>query len=173
MFDLQPENLFNENVKLVPLQLSDFEQLFAVACDPKIWEQHPNPNRYLQEDFKVFFDGAILSKAAFIILDTKTNEVIGSSRYYDFNANEKSIFIGYTFIGTKFWGKKINTQIKNLMVKHAFKFIDKIYFQIGADNLRSQIAIERYGATKIGEEEIEYYGETSKLNFIYEIAIKN
>lgn len=37
--------LENEKAILYPLQEMDFEALFAVASDPKIWEQHPDNNR--------------------------------------------------------------------------------------------------------------------------------
>ncbi len=56
--NLQP-TLENEFVKIQPLQESDFERLYAVACDPLIWEQHPNKDRYKREVFENFFKGAI------------------------------------------------------------------------------------------------------------------
>jgi N-acetyltransferase len=167
-FNTQP-TLENENISLQPLQEKDFEGLYKVASDPKVWEQHPNKNRYQQEVFAVYFKGAIESKGAFLILDKITNEIIGSSRYYDYNEKENSILIGYTFIGTKYWGKKINAQIKKLMIDYAFEFVDKIYFHIGANNKRSQIAIGNIGATKVREFEVAYYGEPELLNYEYVI----
>lgn len=166
-FNLQPTFLCDDLIKLVPLKESDFDRLFAVASNPKVWEQHPNPNRYKLEDFTNYFKGAIESKGAFLILDTKTNETVGCSRYYDYNENDKSVLIGYTFIGTKFWGNGYNKALKKLMLDYAFQFVDKIYFHIGAFNYRSQKAIGKIGALKIDEYEVEYYGETSKLNFVY------
>lgn len=77
MLHLQPTNLSNEWVTLTPLQESDFERLFAVASDPKIWEQHPNKLRYQRTVFENFFTGAIESCGAFIIVDTQTGEPIG------------------------------------------------------------------------------------------------
>ena len=55
------------------------------------------------------------------------------------------------------------------MFEHAFKFVSKIKFHIGAINIRSQKAIEKLGAKKVGELEMEYYGESKKLNFVYEL----
>lgn len=55
------------------------------------------------------------------------------------------------------------------MIDYAFQFVEKIHFHIGATNFRSQKAIEKIGAKKIAEVEVAYYGEDSKLNFIYEI----
>ena len=169
-FNIQPIHLKNDLITLVPLKETDFDQLFEVASNPKVWEQHPNPNRYKLEDFTNYFKGAIESKGAFLILDAKTNETVGCSRYYDYNQNDKSILIGYTFIGTKFWGNGYNKALKKLMLDYAFQFVDKIYFHIGAFNYRSQKAIEKIGAIKVDEFEVEYYGEVSKLNFVYLIT---
>lgn len=171
-FNPQPI-LENEFVKIRPLKQSDFEELYVVASDPLIWEQHPNPDRYKRAVFETFFKGAIESGGAFIIFDKQTNEVIGSSRYYDYDEKNKSILIGYTFFARNHWGGKYNSSVKQLMIQHAFQFVDTVIFHIGANNIRSQKAIERIGANKIGELEVEYYGEPSKLNFVYEIKKEN
>lgn len=167
--DLQP-TLQNEFIKLVPLKKEDFETLYKIASDPLIWEQHPNKNRWKREVFKNFFEGAIESKGAFLIYDAKTNEAIGSSRFYDHDKENNCVTIGYTFYARSHWGGKYNPSAKHLMMEHAFKNVNSIIFHIGADNIRSQKAIERLGAIKIGEEEMAYYGEDVKLNFVYQIA---
>lgn len=169
-FNLQPEILESESVQLVPLQETDFESLFTVASDPLIWEQHPNKNRYERDVFQNFFEGAIESKGAFLILDKGTNEVAGSTRFYDYDPENSSVFIGYTFYGRKFWGTGFNAEVKKMMLDYAFKFVDKVHFHIGAENYRSQKAIEKLGAIKIDEQEIAYYNEPSRHNFVYEIV---
>ena len=169
-FNIQPSHLQDELVQLIPLQENDFESLFQAASDPLIWEQHPNKNRYKREVFQIFFEGALASKGAFKICDAKTNEVIGSTRFYDYDENDKSVLIGYTFVARKFWGRGYNTAMKKLMLDYAFQYLDKVYFHIGAQNIRSQKAIERIGALKVDEMQVEYYGEDSKLNFIYLIS---
>ncbi len=166
-FDLQPTDLADEFVKLSPLKPGDFDKLYQVASDPLIWEQHPNKDRYKKEVFEIFFEGAIRSGGAFIVSDAKTGAVIGSSRFY--KSDKDHYAIGYTFLARDHWGTTHNRALKKLMLGHAFKFVDKIIFHIGANNTRSQKAIEKMGAKKIGEEEMEYYGEAKKLNFIYEI----
>jgi RimJ/RimL family protein N-acetyltransferase len=172
--NLQP-TLQNELVTAVPLQKIDFEALFAAASDPKIWEQHPNKNRYRLPDFTNYFDGAIESGGAFLIKDTATNTVIGSTRYSDYleENNIKKISIGYTFFTTNCWGKGFNHSLKRLMLDHIFQYVDQVLFYIGANNKRSQISIERLGAQKIAEEEIAYYGEGIQLNFVYAINNPN
>jgi RimJ/RimL family protein N-acetyltransferase len=167
MFNWQPHTLKNELIKLTPLQEIDFEELYAVASDPLVWEQHPNKFRYQRDVFLNYFEGAMLSRAAFLIRDANTNEVVGCSRYYDYNESENSVIIGYTFIGRKFWSNGYNKTLKKIMLDYAFQQVDKVYFHIGAFNLRSQKAIEKIGAIKVDEFEVEYYGEDSKLNFVY------
>lgn len=168
-FSIQPTHLQNQFVKLVPLQETDFEELYSVANDELLWEQHPNKLRYQKPVFQNFFDGAMQSQGAFFIRESSTNEPIGSSRFYDYNPETNSILIGYTFIGRKFWGKGCNKALKELMMNYAFQYVDTIYFHIGANNIRSQKALEKTGGEKIDEFEVEYFGEESKLNYIYQI----
>ena len=164
--NIQP-TLENENVILHPLQDKDFDDLYAVASDPKIWEQHPNKDRCKIEVFKVFFEGAMQSKGAFKIVNKASGHVMGSTRFYDHNQEENSISIGYTFYGRDYWGKGFNHSVKSLMLDYIFQFVSKVHFHIGADNIRSQIAIGRLGTTKIDEQEIAYFGEEPKMNYIY------
>ena len=171
-FDLQPKHLINDLIELIPLESNHFEILFEVAGDPLIWEQHPNKNRYQKEVFKNFFEGAMQSEGAFLIIDAATKAVVGSSRFYDFDEKDNAVLIGYTFIARKYWGKGFNKSLKNLMLSYAFEFVDKVYFHIGSQNLRSQMAIEKIGAQKMDEKLIEYFGETPKLNYIYLINKK-
>lgn len=168
-FSIQPI-LENETALMLPLTATDFNALYAVAADEAIWQQHPNKDRWKKEVFLSFFDGAMLSKGAFKIVDKKSGEVAGSTRFYDYNEEEKSILIGYTFYSTRFWGTGINHIVKKLMMDYIFQYVDKVQFHIGAENIRSQIAITRLGANKIAAENIAYYGEAPKLNFVYEIT---
>jgi RimJ/RimL family protein N-acetyltransferase len=166
--NLQP-TLHNEYVRLTPLQESDFDALYKVASDPLVWAQHPTKNRYEKTVFQGFFEGAIASKGAFLITNAETNEIIGSSRFYEIDEIEKTILIGYTFFARSAWGKPYNRSAKILMLNHAFQYMDTVFFQIGAENIRSQIAISRFGAQKIAEQEVAYHGEKSNLNFLYAI----
>ncbi|WP_126970898.1 GNAT family N-acetyltransferase [Gynurincola endophyticus] len=166
--NIQPV-LETEKVKLLPLKESDFENLYLVAADPKVWEQHPNKDRWKKEVFQTFFEGALQSQGAFKIIDKQTGNTIGSTRFYDHNEQDDSIFIGYTFYATDYWGKGINPLVKKMMLDYIFQFVTKVYFHIGAQNTRSQIAIGRIGAIKTGEEIVPYFGEAPRSNFVYEI----
>ncbi|KAA3439231.1 GNAT family N-acetyltransferase [Rufibacter hautae] len=168
-FEIQPV-LENEKVALYPLREEDFEALYTTASDPKIWEQHPNKDRWRKDVFRTFFEGAMQSRGAFRIVDKSTGDTIGSTRFYGFNQQDNSILIGYTFYATSCWGKGINQAVKAMMLDYIFQFVSKVFFHIGAKNTRSQIAIGRVGAEKVAEEEVAYFGEASQLNFVYEIT---
>ena len=56
------------------------------------------------------------------------------------------------------------------MLNYIFQFVPEVHFHIGANNVRSQIAIGRLGAEKIAEQEVAYYGEPVRLNFEYLIS---
>ena len=167
--NLQPNHLSNHLILLEPLQPIHFNELYAAASDPLIWEQHPNPNRYQKEVFESFFEGALESGGAFIVRDVDTGMALGSSRFYDYKPLNNEIKIGYTFFTRDCWGKGINKQVKTLMLNYAFIYIEKVVFHIGAQNIRSQIAIEKLGAKKVSEEMVAYYNEPDRLNFVYEM----
>jgi RimJ/RimL family protein N-acetyltransferase len=150
-FNLQPEVLEDEITKLIPLQENHFEELYKVASDPLIWEQHPIRDRYKKEVFKAFFDGAINAGSSFLILDKETNEIMGTTRFYDYNEEKSQIAIGFTFISRKYWGGNYNKSSKKLLIDYAFQNVNSILFHIGAENLRSQKAVLKLGALKINE----------------------
>src|SRR5215831_1196341 len=137
--NLQPV-LNNEFVMIRPIRESDFEELFRLASDPLIWEQHPNRERYKKEQFEIFFRGAIDSHGGFVIFDSATNEMIGSTRFYDYKEAESSIIIGYTFLARNHWGGKYALALKKLMLDYIFQHVNRVIFQIGQNNIRSQKA---------------------------------
>ena len=148
-FDLQP-TLTSEILELRPLRADDFEQLYAVASDPLIWEQHPNSDRCQRDVFRKFFDDALQSGGALIAIDRKDNRVIGSSRFHCYDLERSEIEIGWTVLARSHWGGTYNREMKRLMLVHAFKFVDNVIFLVDSNNLRSQRAVEKIGGIRIG-----------------------
>ena len=167
-FDLQPR-ISNMLVRLEPVEPDDFDALYAVASDPLIWEQHPNRERYKRDVFETYFEGALASGGASCVLDNATGELIGSSRYYDLNEAQRVVSVGYTFIARSTWGRHYNRALKSLMLDHAFRFVDRVIFEVGIGNQRSRKAMEKLGGIYAGEKEMAYYGEPNRLNVIYTI----
>lgn len=149
MFDLQP-TLKGALVELRPLRPDDSDDLYAVAADPLIWEQHPNSNRYQPEIFDAFFRDALASGGALIAIEAKTQRMIGSSRFYGYDAAKSEVEIGWTFLARSHWGGTYNAEMKRLMLGHAFRFVESVVFLVGPGNIRSQRAMEQIGGVRIG-----------------------
>ena len=148
-FDLQPV-LQGNLIALRPLRPEDFAGLYAVASDPLIWEQHPVKDRYKPDIFEGFFRDGLDSGGALIATDSADGKVIGSSRFNAYNEEKSEIEIGWTFLARSHWGGEYNREMKRLMLRHAFQFVDSVIFLIGPQNMRSQKAIEKIGGVRVG-----------------------
>ncbi|MGB9179596.1 MAG: GNAT family N-acetyltransferase [Pyrinomonadaceae bacterium] len=147
-FDLQPV-LKGELLELRPLRAEDFNDLYAVAADPLIWEQHPVKDRYKEEVFREFFREALESSGALVAIDSKDGQVIGSSRFHAYDEEKSEIEIGWTFLARSHWGGRYNREMKQLMLRHAFSFVESVIFIVGTENLRSQRAVEKIGGVRM------------------------
>src|SRR5437764_14581772 len=108
------------------------------------------PLRPKEEVFKGFFREALESGGALIAIDSKDGQVIGSSRFHGYDKEKSEIEIGWTFLARSHWGGVYNKELKQLMLRHAFKFVNSVIFLIGPQNLRSQRAVEKIGAVRAG-----------------------
>lgn len=165
LFDLQP-NLKSKLIELKPLRADDYHDLYAVAADPLIWEQHPVNDRYKEQVFEAFFREALDSGGTLIAVETSNNKVIGSSRYHGYDSERSEIEIGWTFLARSHWGGIYNGEMKHLMLRHAFKSVNSVIFLIGPENLRSQRAVEKIGATRVGQRP----DGAGRSSFVYEIT---
>lgn len=168
-FDLQP-TLTGTLLALRPLRPDDFDALFAAASDPLIWEQHPERDRYEREVFQRYFDGAIESRGAFAIVERATGRIVGSSRYWNLKPDESEVEIGWTFLERAFWGGRYNAELKALMLDHAFRFVERVVFVVGENNLRSQKAVLKLGAKLVGSEERTAPDGTMRRNVIFALT---
>ena len=171
-FDLQPR-LVGELIEVRPLAADDWEPLFAVASDPLIWEQHPASDRYQEDVFREFFREALETGSAFVVIDRKTDRIIGSSRYHlidqqGFDRSESVVEIGWTFLARACWGGNYNGELKRLMLDHAFRFVERVVFVIGVTNFRSQKALEKIGGVRVGRRD-KVVPRGVVESFVYEI----
>jgi N-acetyltransferase len=149
-FDFQPV-LEGELVLLRPLLSDDFNDLFEAASDPAIWEQHPAPDRYQAAPFRDFFDESLRCGGALVVCDRLDGRIVGSSRFHAYDKARGEVEIGWTFLKRSHWGGRYNWEIKWLMLSHAFNFVDRVVFVVGPSNYRSQRAVEKIGALKVGK----------------------
>jgi RimJ/RimL family protein N-acetyltransferase len=164
-FDLQPV-LKGELLELRPLQPEDFKNLYGVASDPLIWEQHPAKDRYKEEVFKELFREALESGGALIAIDSRDGQVIGSSRFHGYDEEKSEIEIGWTFLARSRWGGTYNREMKQLMLRHAFRFVNSVIFLVGPENWRSQRAMEKIGGVRAGSRR----DAGGRESFVYQIT---
>ena len=165
-FDLQPD-LKGELIELRPLMPDDWNDLFAVASDLLIWEQHPESDRYKEDVFKIFFREAMACGGAFVIIDRKNQKIIGSTRFHGYDPGKSEIEIGWTFLARKYWGGRYNREMKELLLDYAFKFVENVVFLVGEHNIRSQKAMEKIGAIKVGTATRAYGNHPPATNVKY------
>ena len=167
-FSFQP-TLHGESISLRPMAESDFDGLFACASSKKVWAGHPNPDRYKEPVFRKYFESAIDSRAAVVVTDNSTGEIIGFSRYYLESTIPDDISIGFTFLSCEYWGGETNFQLKNLMLDYAFRFFDVVWFHVSPSNIRSQKATLKIGAVFSHEELLKLSGK-DELWYCYKIG---
>jgi RimJ/RimL family protein N-acetyltransferase len=164
-FDLQP-TLRGELLELRPLRADDFDDLFAIASDPLIWEQHPARDRYMEPVFRKLFHESMESGGALIAMDSRDRKVIGSSRFHGYDEEKGEIEIGWTFLARSHWGGNYNKEMKTLMLTHAFKFVKSVVFLVGPQNWRSQRAMEKIGGVRVGSRS----DASGRESVVYEIT---
>ena len=52
-------NFEDDRIQIKLLKQEEFNDLYAIAKDPKIWEQHPENDRWKKEKFSIFFKNGI------------------------------------------------------------------------------------------------------------------
>ena len=145
-FDPQPV-LEGRSLRLRPMIPGDREPLFAAASDPLIWEQHPARNRHERAVFDPYFDAQLARGSALVTEQRSDGRIIGTSCYYVTDETPPSLSIGFTFLERAHWGGTANREMKMLMLDHIFASQDIAWLHVGADNIRSQKATEKLGAT--------------------------
>lgn len=143
--DRQPV-LEGERLLLRPLTVDDWDALSVAASDPLVWELHPNHNRWQEDQFGPFFADALAQGGALAVIDKASGAIIGSSRMQAYDPIEGgSVEIGWTFLARSHWGGNTNREMKRLMLAHALKFVERVDFRVGENNLRSRRAMEKIG----------------------------
>jgi N-acetyltransferase len=162
-FDSQPM-LVGPTLTLRPLTAADREALWQVARDRLVWDQHPDQTRYVRDGYERFFDAAVQAPSLAVIHNA-SGRVIGSSRFYEWEPDKRSVAIGYTFLAREFWGGAANREMKRLMIDHALRWADTIWFHVGKCNLRSQRAMQKIGGVVAFEAQRPQHGQM--IDFVY------
>jgi len=88
----------------------------------------------------------------FVIVSKSSNQVAGSTRFYDISAQDRKCTIGYTWLAKSAQRTPINTEAKLLLLTHAFDTWKCVRVELVTDvlNAQSRAAILRLGAKQEG-----------------------
>lgn len=168
--DRQPV-LEGERLELRPLRESDWDALFAVASDPQVWALHPAHDRWQEPVFREFFDDAMANEGALVVIDKVSGDLVGSSRFQGYDpADGGSVEIGWTFLARRLWGAGLNAEMKRLMLAHAFRFVERVLFRVGENNVVSRGAMKNIGGRLLDRTEVREMAGETVLHVIYEIT---
>jgi RimJ/RimL family protein N-acetyltransferase len=168
--DRQPV-LEGERLILRPLTEADWPALYAVASDRELWARHPSHDRWQEPVFHAFFDDALAKGGALAIVDRESGEVIGSSRFqFSERGDGGAVEIGWSFLARAYWGLGYNAEFKRLMLEHAFRYVDRVVFRVGADNVISRKAMHNIGGRLTGETFVEERVGVPVEHVVYEIT---
>ena len=154
---LQELILENDIVRLNPLHHHDIDNLLRFSeQQPELWKYSLQPADGL-ENLKGYIDFALRGRKEetaypFIVFDKRTQQIAGSTRFYDFQKNHNTVQLGYTWYGKEFQGTGLNKQCKLLMLEFAFETLelDRVEFRADATNERSIAAMKSIGCTVEG-----------------------
>jgi RimJ/RimL family protein N-acetyltransferase len=156
MIALLPVTLEGHGVRLEPLSSAHRDGLAAAVKDGRLWElwftSVPTPDgvaAYIAEALDGQRAGHMLP---WVVRESSTNEIIGSTRYHDIVADIDRVEIGYTWYAKRFQRSHVNRSCKLLLLAHGFETVGCKVIGLRTDNFNfaSQRAIEGLGAHKDG-----------------------
>lgn len=144
--------LENSCVLLQPLQLNHAENLLHFAIEePEIWIYSLVPVAG-EENLKKYIAQALDARAQqkeypFVVIDKRTGEFAGSTRFYDIQVANQVLQLGYTWYGKKFQGTGLNKHCKYLLLEFAFEKLgmERVEFRADNNNARSVAAMKSIG----------------------------
>jgi len=156
MIQVDPTILNGHGVRLEPLGMEHAEGLASAASDGELWNLFftsvPRPGSvadYIETALAGQQDGHMCPWA---VIDEKSGDVLGSTRFHDILPEVGRVEIGYTWYGASHQRTHVNTACKLMLLEHAFDQIGcgVVGFRTDVLNHRSQAAIEALGARKDG-----------------------
>lgn len=141
-------------MRLEPLLQDHAQGLYNRGRAATDWAYMPRSCFIDLADTRQWIDEALAASAQlpFAIVETGKGKVVGSTRYLNIRQEHRSLEIGWTWLGQDWQRTGINTQVKLLLLAHAFERLGcvRVEFKTDIRNMRSQRALERMGATREG-----------------------
>ncbi|HEX9128805.1 MAG TPA: GNAT family protein [Gemmatimonadaceae bacterium] len=154
--DLEPVVLEGSFVRLEPMTLEHHAQLTEVGLDPEIWRLTIVMIR-TAEEMRSYIDSALAlqregTSLPFVTIERSSGRVVGSTRFGNYDAANRRIEIGWTWLARPWQRTVINTEAKYLMLTYAFEKLHCVRVELKTDvlNAPSRKAMLRIGAKEEG-----------------------
>jgi len=154
--DLTPFLLTGRHVRLEPLSLAHLGALTTAGADPAIWQWY-SVNGATPETMRAFVEDGLASQARgaavpFTVMEQANGAIVGSTRFGAIEPKHRRAEIGWTFLAPRCQRTGINTEMKYLMLRHAFEAwaLQRVEFKTDSLNEKSRNALRRIGATEEG-----------------------
>ena len=153
-FEVKPVTLEGNSLRIEPLAQEHAQGLFNRGQHRADWDYMARASFVDMADTRQWIDEALgtSDQVPFAIVETVKGKVVGSTRYMNIRNDHKSLEIGWTWLGQEWQRTQVNTDVKLLLLSHAFERLGclRVEFKTDERNLRSQRALERIGATREG-----------------------
>jgi N-acetyltransferase len=149
MWEGMAQRLEGRIVVVEPLTAEHEPGLWRAASDPEVWRWLPWNGGESEETFHAWMKEALeRSEAgidcAFTVLDARSGEPLGSTRYLALRPEHRGVEIGWTWLGPAAWRTGANAEAKLLLLEHAFSNLGcmRVEFKTDALNARARAALE-------------------------------
>ena len=151
---IEANSLRGEGVCLEPLSQEHAQGLYNRGRAASDWAYMPRACFIDLADTRQWIEEALEApdQLPFAIVETAKGKVVGSTRYLNIRPGHRCLEIGWTWLGQEWQRTGINTRVKLLLLSHAFERLGciRVEFKTDARNERSQLALERIGASREG-----------------------
>ena len=154
--DARPVTLYGKRVRLEPMRSDHLDPLSVAGAYEELWKwtrtyahTRESMRRYVEEALAHARAGTALP---FVTIDRASGKIIGSTRFANFDHENRHVEIGWTWITPAFQRTHVNTEAKYLMLCHAFEQWGCARVELKTDvlNEKSRNAMLRMGAKEEG-----------------------
>jgi RimJ/RimL family protein N-acetyltransferase/nitroimidazol reductase NimA-like FMN-containing flavoprotein (pyridoxamine 5'-phosphate oxidase superfamily) len=145
------------HVMMEQLTPSHVDGLCTALADDEVWRYLPTVRPQTRDEMAAHVSGALRSQwlgeqVPWVQRDPHSGEVMGMTSYHDIDPERRSVGIGHTILGRRWWRTGVNTESKLLLLERAFDVLgaERVFWYTDVRNERSQRAIARLGASRDG-----------------------
>ena len=149
---VEPITLQGKHAILEPLAEMHLDELKAAAADGELWDlwftSVPTPDEAAANIAFRLGERERGTMMPFVVRRVADNRIVGATTFCNIAAANRRVEIGYTWYAQSVQRTAINTEVKLMMLQHAFESLDcmAVEFRTHHKNLVSRAAIERLGA---------------------------